>query len=189
MTTIIWFLYEIFDLVLFVILLALLTFFLSLFFKKKKTLISAVAVVVVGTILLIVASQYTTFEKLVSNYINEETEIKDVTITILDPSSDRRTRIASVTIKDEEIIERILDDFSGLRLKRDRDARYYGREYEIRIFATNKTKRGDYLTTSYYLFVDEDYVNEYKIVNDVDHLKTLMELIEDEEIEWTTYDD
>ncbi len=189
MTTLIWFWYESINLVLIIIFLALLTLLLSIFFKKKTTLITAVVVVVVGIISLVAASQYTSFEKLISNHINEETEIRDITITVLEPSSDRLNRIASTTIEDKEIFEQILDDFRDLRLRRDRTARYYGREYEIRIFATNKTKRGDYLTKSYYLFVDEDYVNEYKIVNDTNHLKTIVDIIEDEEIEWTTYGD
>jgi hypothetical protein len=178
-----------FDFFLIAIAIALLTLLLSLFFKKKNTLIAAVTVVVVGGILLLNQMQYTTFSKLVSEQLNDESEIKNITITINDFSNHFKGRKADVTIEDEAIIEGILNDFETLKLKKEINTRFREHKYDIRILTTNLTKMNYYLTDYLTLSVDDDYINNYHIVGQANHLKTIEALIENEDIEWTFYNE
>ncbi|MBP1970240.1 hypothetical protein J2Z83_002358 [Virgibacillus natechei] len=181
MNTLIDFLLQFGDLFLIGNAIILLTFFLSLLFKKRSTLIVAVAIVVVGTIFIVYQSKYTTFQELVSNQINEENTVRDISITINDLSSDIPERKASVTIGDEEITERILEDFSEVELREDQEARPIDRKYRISIRTTNEIEENVLKTDSFTLSVNDNYIDDYEIISETDHLKTIESLVESEE--------
>lgn len=190
MSTFINFLYHYFDYTLMAIFIALLALLLSLFFKTKNKLIAAVIVVVVAIFFLVNHMQYTTFPKLVSAQLNEQSVIRDMTITINDNSNGYRDREASVTIEDEEIIEQILSDFEPLKLKRDINQRFREHKYTLSILVTNETKKKDvYLTSSLTLYIDDNYINNYRILNATNHLSTIEALIDNDDIEWQYYND
>lgn len=172
------------------VLIGFLTFFMSLFFKKRSTLIASVIIVIFGTLFIVDQMQYTTFQKLVSDQLNEESIVESISITINDVSESGGlpVRVARVKIEDEEIIKRILQDFSDMELKRDVDARYTGRDYSVRILTTNEVKENFLETSSISLDLDDYYVNEYEIVNETDHLKTIELLVESDEIDWDYYE-
>ncbi|QOY34981.1 hypothetical protein AWH56_020035 [Anaerobacillus isosaccharinicus] len=189
MSTFIIFLYHYFDFTLMAIFIVLLALFLSLFVKTKSKLIAAVMVVLVAVFFLVNHMQYTTFPKLVSNQLNEKSQIRDMTITINDNSNGYRDIEASVTIEDEEIIEQILTDFESLKLKRDINHRFREHNFTLSILVTNETKKHVYNTSSQTLYIDDDYINNYRILSATNHLKTIEALIENEEIEWQYYND
>lgn len=172
------------------VLIGFLTFFMSLFFKKRSTLIASVIIVIFGTLFIVDQMQYTTFQKLVSDQLNEESIVESISITINDVSESGGlpVRVARVKIEDEEIIKRILQDFSDMELKKDVDARYTGRDYSVRILTTNEVKENFLETSSISLDLDDYYVNEYEIVNETDHLKTIELLVESDEIDWDYYE-
>lgn len=172
------------------VLIGFLTFFMSLFFKKRSTLIASVIIVIFGTLFIVDQMQYTTFQKLVSDQLNEESIVESISITINDVSESGGlpVRVARVKIEDEEIIKRILQDFSDMELKKDVDARYTGRDYSVRILTTNEVKENFLETSSISLELDDYYVNEYEIVNETDHLKTIELLVESDEIDWDYYE-
>lgn len=126
------------DLFLIGIAIILLTFFLSLWFKKRSTLFIAVAIVVAGVIFIVVQTKYTTFQDLVSDQFNEESTVQDISITVNDPSGRIPERKAGVTLEDEEIMERILEDFADIELREGKDARPFDRKYRISIRTTNE---------------------------------------------------
>lgn len=183
------FLYHYFDFALMAIFIGLLALFLSLFFKTKSKLIAAVMVILVAVFFLVNHMQYTTFPKFVSDQLNEKSEIRDMTITINDNSKGYREREASVTIEDEEIIEQILADFEPLKLKRDISHRSSENKFTLSFLVTNETKKHVYNTSSLTLYIDDDYVNNYRILSATNHLKTIEALIENEDIEWQYYND
>jgi len=105
-------------------------------------------------------------------------------INTYDFSGNMPERKASVTIEEEEIIERILEDFSGLELKKDYDIQNIYRDYQIEIVVTNQIKEKHFSTTIIRFDLDKNYVNDYQIVSETNHLKTIEYLVENDEIDW-----
>ncbi|WP_100011846.1 SdpI family protein [Lentibacillus sediminis] len=188
MTTLIDFLLQYRNFFLAGIAIILLAFLLSFWIKKKSTLIVVLALMVAGTIFIINQSKYTTFQELVSDQLNEESTVQEISITISDLSGDMPERKASVTIEDEEIMDQIIEDFSDIELKEQSNLHVLDRKYRIRIRSTNEVEENFLKTDSLTLCVDNDYINEYEIVNETDHLKTIESLVENEEIEWEVFE-
>ncbi len=176
--------YELFSILIFILMILW-----SIFLIVKRKSLVIVMVVITVIFLFVNHMQYTTFPKLVSDQLNEETVIKELTLNIHEYPDGLRERVASVTIEDEEIIARFLKDLEPLKLKRDvsRTIREY--QYGVSILVTNQTDRGDYLTSRLSISLSENYVNNYFILNQTNHLKTIKSLIENEEGEWKYYDE
>lgn len=191
MRTLIYYLFEHVDFFLLLVVIILLGFLFSLFFKKKRTVIVAIIISVVIGFLIYDQLKYTTFEKLVSAKLHEETVVRDISITIYDLSSDEGfpERKATVTIDDVDLMNRILEDFSGIELKKNLNAQgEYMKEFEVKILTTNLKDDQYYLTNYLMLSLGEQFLNEYEIVSETNHLKTIKELVNNEEIEWQFYD-
>ncbi|WP_449539665.1 hypothetical protein [Ferdinandcohnia sp. Marseille-Q9671] len=157
---------------------------IDLTLKKRILVIFVMLIILLGTFLLFELDKRTTFNKLVSRNLNEQSIVQNVSIQILEPSTGNRK--ASVILTDEKIIENVLEDFSTMKLREDRDARQLYRKYRISILTTNE--RDDILYTESINFsLDEEFLDEYEITNHSDHLKTIQELVDREDIEWITY--
>ncbi|MCT8137823.1 hypothetical protein H1D32_08675 [Anaerobacillus sp. CMMVII] len=154
--------------------------------KMKSKFFKRMVFVFLIIFLVVNHLQFTTFEKFAAKKINEETDIKEVTITIRDTSGDFPERKASVTLKDEETIYQILSDFEAMKLKRlvIGERRTSFQEFEISFLTTNLMDLNYYLTDSFTLYVDDEYLNNYRILGETNHLRTIEELIENEEIGW-----
>ncbi|MBE4909976.1 hypothetical protein IMZ08_18220 [Bacillus luteolus] len=160
-----------------------------LHFIKKRKAFFIIGFLIVGTFLIFEWDKYSSFEKRVAKSLHEDTIIESMTIRIYDMSKKDDffpERKAWVTIKDQETINAVLEDFSGLKLKRDEDARRQVREYEIKLLVTNEVKPDLLVTKNIYLEVDEHYLEDYKILGETEHLKTIKSLEENEEIKWET---
>lgn len=158
------------------------------FIKRRKALF-IITFLIVATILIFEWDKYSSFEKHVAKNLNEDTIIESMTIRIYDTSNEDEffpERKAWVTVEDKQIINAVLEDFSGLKLRRDDDARRPVREYEIRMLVTNEVKPDYLVTKSIYFDVDQHYLDNYKILGETEHLKTIKSLEENEEIEWET---
>ncbi|QOR65015.1 hypothetical protein IM538_14335 [Cytobacillus suaedae] len=158
------------------------------FFKKRKALF-IITFLIVGTFLIFEWDKYSSFEKHVAKNLHEDTIIENMTIQIYDVSNEDEyfpERIAWVTVEDKQIINAVLEDFSGLKLKRDDDARRQVREYEIKVLYTNEVKPDLLVTKSIQFEVDQHYLDNYRILGETKHLKTIKSLEGNEEIEWKT---
>ncbi|OIJ15574.1 hypothetical protein BKP35_00840 [Anaerobacillus arseniciselenatis] len=176
--------YELFSILIFILMILW-----SIFLIVKIKSLVIVMVVITVIFLFVNHMQYTTFPKLVSDQLNEEAVIKELTLNINEYPDGLRERVASVTIEDEEIVASILKDLQPLKLKRDVSRTFKEFNYDISILVTNQTDKGDYLTNHLYLGIAENYVNGYLILNQTNHLKTIKSLLENEEVEWIYYDE
>jgi hypothetical protein len=180
--------FQYFDIFLICILIGLVVLILSMFFKKRITLIIVLGVLMIGTVVVINQMKYTTLFNLYSDQLNEDSDVKSVSITINDLSGNMPKEIRRVTIKDGKMIERILADFSGIKLKKDDDVQHHVREYYIDIVVTNQIKKDHFSTTTIRLDLDKNYVNNYKIISKKEYLKTIKSLAEYDRLNWIEYD-
>jgi hypothetical protein len=164
-----------------------LTFFLSLFIKRKLVLGAVVVVLVAGIILLDNQLKYTNFISLYSDDITEDSTVEEMTITInhLTNKDDLKPEMTErVKITDEETINDILRDLSTVKLKKDEDANYTTKKYDIKMVVANQISESHIISQFVTIHVDEKYLNQYKIVNETNHLQTIEELANDPNVEW-----
>ncbi|MGY3714246.1 hypothetical protein ACWE42_01825 [Sutcliffiella cohnii] len=166
------------------LLVVLVAFIISRFIQDRMKVIVITFVFIVGLFMLANILAYTSFTKYASKYINEETTINNVTITVYD-LDDRGMRLdyTSITIEDEKVIDKLLQDFSQVKLKKDLNTTSWERRYNVMFSVTNPASDGKYVVTGSYSFnVDEKYLNDHKIINSTNHLSTIEEIIEYEDL-------
>jgi hypothetical protein len=166
-----------FDLFMICILIGLVTLILSIFLKKKITLLIVMGVLIIGTLVVINQLKYTTLFDLYSDQLNEDSDVKSVSITINDLSGNMPKQVRRVTIEDKKMIEQVIEDFSAIKLKKDDDNQHRVRDFHIDIVVTNQIKEDHSSTTTVRLDLDKNYVNNYKIVSKKGHLKTIKSLL------------
>ncbi|MRG86078.1 hypothetical protein [Salinibacillus xinjiangensis] len=166
------------DIILTGALVIIVTFILSLFVKKKLTLFVALLIVIFGIYFIKDQLKYTTFQDLVSDKLDEQSIVESITITTQDLSEGLPKREKSIEIEDEKKIDRILKDFKEVELKKEEDVHSVFREYYIEILVTNEVDDDHLIMEELAFGLDEDYLGQYKIINETKHLKTVEELIE-----------
>jgi hypothetical protein len=153
--------------------------FLKLFIKNRVALLIVLSCLVLGLFLFVDHLKYTTFTDLYEREINEDSEVERITITVNQLSEQNSPEgRETVTIEDQEIIQRILDDFSQIELKKDETARGQFREYDIRFVTTNEVREEQLVTEYVDVGLDQFYLNDYKIISETDHLETIQLLVE-----------
>ncbi|WP_067730936.1 hypothetical protein [Oceanobacillus damuensis] len=160
---------------------------LMLFIKKGTALIiSACIVVVLGIAATFIIDQlkYTTFQEAFSEQLDRDTVLRQIVISTHNSSNQYPERVASVTIEDEEIMEAIINDFMGLELKKDTDSNSYEWDYTISITKNNQIKEGYSVTRSLTSNVNDSHINDYEVIDNKNHLKTVGSIVEDKEFEW-----
>ncbi|OEH93840.1 hypothetical protein [Bacillus solimangrovi] len=178
------FLWVYFDLFLIIVAIGLGTLLISTVIKNIKTLSIVMTILVIGTFIAVAQTDYTTFPKLYEERLNEGTIVKSITIEINDLSSNMPETIASVEIEDEAIIKSILEDFSSMKLKKDRNIGGMFREYMIRILVENEVGEKHNIISTINFDLDNNYLDIYKITSESNHLETIESLIDSEEVEW-----
>ncbi|MCL7748439.1 hypothetical protein [Halalkalibacter alkaliphilus] len=177
--------WQVFNLFLFVILIIILVVALRLVVKKKISFKVATVIVTIGVLFIIEFMKYTTFEKVYIHQLNEESIVENITIELVEFTDDHfPERYAHVTIRDEKIIDEIIEDLTSMRLKKDTGEYNFPRDYFIRILTTNMTKDNYLITDSFSFTLDDQHMNDFEIVNDTNHLKTIEELVEDKDVDW-----
>ncbi|WP_164670117.1 hypothetical protein [Virgibacillus doumboii] len=166
----------------------LLMLLLSAFIKKRTTLIIVTVSIIFGTIFLVDQMKYTTFTELYSDEINDDSILEKATLTVYERADDHfPKRKAELEIEDKEIMEDLFQDFSKLELKKDENLDDPFRIYSIRFVSTNKIKENTYESEFVTLDLNSNYLENYEIVSDTDHLKTIGSLVENEELDWKYY--
>ncbi|NMH74159.1 hypothetical protein HF078_13795 [Bacillus sp. RO2] len=89
----------------------------------------------------------------------------------------------SILLEDEKTIRDILEDLSGLTLKREANKERGGAEYVLELLVSNPNDN-IIETGTIHITVGTEYINNYKIVSEKDHLKTIKELEVREDLEW-----
>jgi hypothetical protein len=171
--------YQFFEIFLIFILIGLVYLILSMFIKKRIIIMFVIAILTIGSILFIEQTKYTTLMELYTNQINENSAIKSVTITVFDKQKKIPDFNSSVTIEDEIVINRIIDDLASVKLKKDKDTPTLHGEYHINIAVSNEIEEDHFSLTSVGFDISSKYVNNYAIISDTDHLKTIESLVKD----------
>ncbi|WP_100009825.1 hypothetical protein [Lentibacillus sediminis] len=148
--------------------------------NKRIIWIAVLVIFIVGITYLINEQKYTTFDELYSDQLNEDSIVRSVTIRI----GGITENYAHTTIEDEEVIDQIVESLRGLELKENRNAPFMEEDYTVRITTTNEIEEGLLRTESFDLRLDGDYLNQYQVVGETDHLSIIERLVESEEVEW-----
>jgi hypothetical protein len=181
--------FQYFHLLLVPILIGLVILILSIFIKKRIPLITVMAVLIIGSVIVFNQTKYTTLLELYSNQLNEDSVVKSVSITIQEPSENVPEKIRRVTIEKKEVIEQILEDFSGIELKEDDDIQQVIRDYQIELVVTNQIEEDHFsTTTTIHSDIDKNYVNDYRIISETNHLKTIESQVEDDKVDGKNYE-
>ncbi|RHW39029.1 hypothetical protein D1B31_13785 [Neobacillus notoginsengisoli] len=164
-----------FNVILFCTLIGLVAFVASMFIKNRIVLINSIGVLVMAAVILVSMTQYTTFSKLYSDELNENSVVKSVTIRAKMPENSQ-----TITIENKEDIERILGDLSGIKLKKENDITFHEKGYHVEMIVTTQIKKNHTSTERVLLELGNDYLDHYKIISESDHLKTIESLVKGE---------
>lgn len=135
---------------------------------------------------------YKTFQEVVEKQLNEDTEIKSITVTAYHYTDGQAERERQTKITNEKIISQILDGFTEMELKKDNDSpARFDRKYSISILTRNEVAEKHYSTESLNLYFNENFISvsqrysqHFKIISDSNHLEAIESLLHNEEIEW-----
>ncbi|MGD7051499.1 hypothetical protein [Sutcliffiella horikoshii] len=150
--------------------------------KSKFGPISVVLVILLGGYYLYDQMISTTSDAAVLEEINEDSQIRHLELRKVELERGSYTFKERILIEEEETIQEILKDLSGLDLKRDINKEPGGADYVLNILVSNQ-KDNVMETGNVQIIVGKEYIDDYyKIVSDKDHLKTITEL--EREVEW-----
>lgn len=127
---------------------------------KRTIWIAGLLILIGGVIYLINQQKYTTFDEVFSEQLNENSIVRSVTIRIGEDTDN----YAYMEIEDEEVIDQIVESFSGLELKEDNNARGEEADYIVRITTTKRIEEGLSKTDSISIMLHGDYLNRYQVV-------------------------
>ncbi|MFE7064274.1 hypothetical protein ACFVAD_19270 [Sutcliffiella sp. NPDC057660] len=169
------------DILFFGVFLACGYYFLS--HKKKLAMGLIFIVVAIGGAILVYQLKYTTFDEWNAEYFGAETTIRSISIHVNETTDEFPEELGRITIEDKEEIDRVLADLKGLKLKKVTDTGEPWKKYEVEFLVVNE--KGNLLETNRLSYaVDQYYINDYQIISEQNHLSTIEELVESEEMEW-----
>ncbi|MEA3322516.1 MAG: hypothetical protein U9Q88_21255 [Bacillota bacterium] len=113
----------------------------------------------------------------------EDSEIRHLKISKVTFDSGLYTYKESILLEDEKTIRDILEDLSGLTLKREVNKKRGGAEYVLELLVSNPNDN-IIETGTIHITVGTKYINDYRIVSEKEHLKTIKELEVREDLEW-----
>ncbi|MFT4412263.1 hypothetical protein ACLM5H_00250 [Fredinandcohnia humi] len=145
-------------------------------FRKRLLILLGILLLIVGYMYVMEQEEIITFKEFTRFQLTEESEVKHIRIKF---KEDSENLPGLVTIKDEDIIQDILKDFSTLKLKGDRFYNFEAhdkKEYYIQILV-DTPKEGYILTESIDFDIDEEYLRNLKIISNPNHLRTIESLI------------
>lgn len=152
-------------------------------YKKKLAMGLIFVAVAIGGAFLVYQLKYTTFEEWNAKHFGTETNIRSVSIRVNEITDRFPVEIGQITVEDKEEIDRVIADLKGLKLKKVTDSGEPWKKYVVEFLVVNEN--GNLLETNSLSYqVDQNYINDYQIINDQNHLKTIEELVESEEMEW-----
>ncbi|MBM7621162.1 hypothetical protein JOC95_003035 [Bacillus tianshenii] len=162
--------------------------FYWLSFRKKVVVGIALIIVAIGVGYLQNEMKYTDFHEMTSGTIKDDSEIRSITIKVKDMESDSEKdswkTIGQMTLEDEELVDRLLNDLKGLELKETNYSKYeLNSKYIVEMLVVNE--KDNLLVTDKLMFsIDKTHFSGYEIISDNDHLKTIEELVGSDRMEW-----
>ncbi|MCM3488212.1 hypothetical protein M3689_02695 [Alkalihalophilus marmarensis] len=149
-----------------------LTILFSMFIKNRYVLGAAVGLIVLSGIIIVNQAPYTSFSAEFSNHINQNSTIDKIEISAYTTAGDHDDEGISITVFEEDTIERILSDLDQMTLK---ETRHYEHplEYSITFFITNEIGDRQYQTKTTTYYMNETYFDQYEITSDSNHLQTI----------------
>ncbi|MCA1322212.1 hypothetical protein LC085_20230 [Bacillus tianshenii] len=162
--------------------------FYWLSFRKKVVVGIALLIVAIGVGYLQNEMKYTDFHEMTSGTLKDDSEIRSITIKVKDiegvSEKDYWKTIGQMTIEDEELVDRLINDLKGLELKETNYSTYeLNSKYIVEMLVVNE--KDNLLVTDKLMFsIDKTHFSGYEIINDIDHLKTIEELVESDRMEW-----
>ncbi|MGM0834751.1 MAG: hypothetical protein ACQEV7_01260 [Bacillota bacterium] len=169
------------DILFFGIFLACGYYYLS--YKKKLVMGLIFIAVAIGGAVLVYQLKYNTFEEWNSEHFGEETTIRSVSIHVNETTDGFPVELGRITVEDKDEIDRILADLIGLKLKKVTESGEPWKKYRVEFLVVNE--KGNLLETNSLSYsIDQNYINEYQIISEQNHLSTIEELVESEEMEW-----
>lgn len=162
--------------------------FYWLSFRKKIVVGIALIIVALGVGYLQNEMKYTTFHEMTSGTIMDDSEIRSITIKVKDieggSEQDYWKTIGQLTIEDEELVDKLLNDLKGMELKETNYSAYeLNSKYIVEILVVNE--KNNLLVTDKLMYsIDKTHFSGYEIVSDKDHLNTIEELVESDSMEW-----
>ncbi|KGX89593.1 tripartite tricarboxylate transporter TctB family protein [Pontibacillus marinus] len=171
----------------------LLALFLSMYIQNKKIIISILTGIVLAAILFVLfevyQETYPSFSEISSLQFNEDTEFEVANLSIYEFSEgEMPERQAMLKIKDQAIIDRILSDFKNMKFKKDEHAERHFRKYHLTVTVTKKVKKDHFTSETFTYDFDEDYLFNYEILNETNHMQTIKSLRENDDLNWNYYD-
>ncbi|MGD6966051.1 hypothetical protein ACQCVP_06450 [Rossellomorea vietnamensis] len=170
-----------FHLFLIAVLIAIVTLVMSKFIKRKRTLFMVMTVLVIGVFFAVQQSKYTSFPELYNKILKEDSVIEEINIRVYDPSNDSLEPSASKVIEDQDTIEGLMNDFSKIELKKEDGTAREFYQYHVGIIVTNQAGEDRFSTKVINIKLDQDYLNDYKVISSTNHLKTLEALFSGED--------
>jgi hypothetical protein len=171
-----------------VILIGLVTLILSLFIKKRRTLIVVMVVLIISSLIVVNQMKYTTLAEHYSEQLNEDTVVESISITIMEAPWDMPRESRSILIEQKDIINQILEDISNIELKKDDDIQLLDGKFQVKMIVTNQISEDHFKTTTIHLDLDENFVNDFRIISKTNHLKTIASLFDEDIINKTDVD-
>ncbi|WP_404442763.1 hypothetical protein LG307_13365 [Sutcliffiella horikoshii] len=156
--------------------------FMLLLRKSRFGPLSIALVILVGGYYLYDQMISTTSDAVVLEEVQEDSEIRHLEIRKLEFERSSYSFKKRILIEEEETIRKILNDLSGLELKKELNMEPGGAEYMLNILVSN-SKDNKIETGHIQIRIGEEYIDDiYKIDSEKDHLKTIKELERD--LEW-----
>ncbi|MGD6831301.1 hypothetical protein ACQCT5_04025 [Sutcliffiella halmapala] len=157
-------------------------------FRKKVVVGIALIAVALGVGYLQNEMKYTNFHEMTSGTIKDDSEIRSITIKVKDieggSEQDYWKTIGQLTIEDEELVDKLLNDLNGMELKETNYSTFeLNSKYIVEMLVVNE-KNNLWVTDKLMYSIDKTHFSGYEIVNDTDHLKTIEELVESDRMEW-----
>ncbi|WP_223702121.1 hypothetical protein [Sutcliffiella deserti] len=160
--------------------------------RKLSIIISTVFLAFIALIIFI---NIKTSDTIISKQFNEDTIIKSATVTKYAPSEDGNrfdAKIAEGSTEDVELIKEMVENFSGLWLRREANPtdRWLG-EYSISVQVSNEKSPGVLKTDSLYINFDDsnriiissENSGHYYVLNSHDYYEKMENIIGNLELE------
>jgi hypothetical protein len=118
-----------------------------------------------------------------AEHFGTETTIRSVSIHVNETTDELPEELGRITVEDTDEIDRILADLNELKLKKVTDSGEPWKKYRVEFLVVNEY--GNLLETNRVSYaVDQNYINDYQIISDRNHLSTIEELVESKDMEW-----
>ncbi|PTL39188.1 hypothetical protein [Alkalicoccus saliphilus] len=165
--------YSLFHFFLFVVTLLVLFAILRLFIKKTVPLLLTFLLFIITGAAAFEFSHRTTFASVVPDGTADPDNVESITVTDLDEEEG----VHYAEIEESEVIEDILDHFSGLNLREQQRSRPEDLQYLVQIHSEE----------NYSFHLTENQLDGRLVISEENHLKKLDQLRDNNDLQWEEF--